>query len=106
MTSNDKSEGATASRPLLAWLILGLAMLAFAVLHTKILGWKSVSLMAEWPIDLTFFHNLVWKPPADKNAPFRCTAGAVTDSLVGHGNAGCPAAQPVEQAFVQFRADF
>jgi uncharacterized membrane protein len=60
MTSNDRSDSATASRPLLAWVILGLAMLAFALLHTKILDWKSMSLMAEWPIDLTFFHNLVW----------------------------------------------
>jgi uncharacterized membrane protein len=52
--------GADSQRPTTAYAIVGLAMLAFAVLHTRILIWKSTGLMVEWPIDLTFFHNLVW----------------------------------------------
>ncbi len=49
-----------APAPLLAYGLVVTAMLAFVVLHTRLLMWKSTGLMAEWPIDLTFFHNLIW----------------------------------------------
>jgi len=60
MAGNETSANRTDSGQLLAWAVLGLGMIAFAALHTTLLNWKSMSLMAEWPIDLTFFHNLVW----------------------------------------------
>ncbi len=52
--------GAEPQRTVTAYVLLALAMVAFAVLHTKMLAWKSAGLTVEWPIDLTFFHNLVW----------------------------------------------
>ena len=60
MIGSKRNDPIPRSLPLVAWLILALAMVAFAVLHTTILHWKALSLMAEWPIDLTFFHNLIW----------------------------------------------
>jgi len=64
MAADSKTASPTGGpgsrRPFAAYTVLALAMLAFAILHTTILAWKSAGLMIEWPIDLTFFHNLVW----------------------------------------------
>ena len=42
------------------WLLLAAAMAAFTVTLTRLSSWKARGLMPEWPLDLTFFHNLVW----------------------------------------------
>ncbi len=48
------------SRERLAYVLLAVGVVAFAVLHTVLAHWKSQGLMSEWGFDLTFFHNLVW----------------------------------------------
>ena len=50
----------SAPRPRLAPILVGVGVVAFAVLHTLLARWKAAGLMCEWGFDLTFFHNLVW----------------------------------------------
>lgn len=53
----------TPPRPLEACVsaaLLGLLVLAFTALQTRLAAWKSAGLTAEWGFDVTFFHNLVW----------------------------------------------
>lgn len=48
----------------LAFTLLVGGMLAFTVRLTQLCRDKSLGLMPEWPLDLTFFHNLVWNVTA------------------------------------------
>lgn len=57
------TEPAPARHPLLdrlPWLVLIGGMLAFTVTLTRLSRDKALGLMSEWPLDLTFFHNIVW----------------------------------------------
>jgi len=47
-------------RERLAYALVALGVVAFAVGHTVLAHWKSQGLMSEWGFDLSFFHNLVW----------------------------------------------
>jgi hypothetical protein len=47
-----------------AQAVLVAAMVAFTVTLTRLSRDKALGLMPEWPLDLTFFHNLVWNTVA------------------------------------------
>lgn len=58
MSEQPRTRSALLER--LPWLVLIAGMLAFTITLTVLARWKALGLMPEWPLDLSFFHNLVW----------------------------------------------
>ncbi len=57
---SEQPAGPSILKERLPWLVLIAGMLAFAVTLTVLSRFKALGLMPEWPLDLSFFHDLVW----------------------------------------------